>query len=208
MENFLSIAFSFPTLIFTVLLIIVSGYWMLTIMGLFDIDLLDMEIDFDYGGEVGPVGGMSGVMIALGLVGIPITIILSFIILFAWLGTYLASLYVLSYFDAGLWFWAGAFAAIIVSVVMAIPMTIAMTKPMRRFFNISYATKSNDLIGEICQVITSEVSDIFGEAELHKEGDHYIFQVRAKQGNLIKKGDDIVLIEYDHEQHLYHIKKY
>jgi hypothetical protein len=210
MENFFNVAFSFPTIIFSIILIILSGYWLFTIMGFFDIEFLDMDVDLDYGGEANPthIGGIAGVLVALGLVGIPISIIFSFIILFTWLGTYLTSLYVLSHLDTGFLFWFGAFAAIIVSIMMSIPITIAMTKPMRRFFKISYATKSNDLLGEVCQMITSEVTETFGEAELNKSGDHYIFQVRSKQGNTIKKGDDVVLIEYDHEQHLYHIKKY
>lgn len=208
MENFLSIAFSLPTVIFTILLMVVSGYWLLTILGMFDIEMLDVDIDMDYGGEADPVGGMSGVMIALGLTGIPITIIFSFIILFAWLVVYLISLYLLSQLEVGFLFWIGAIAAIIVAIIIAIPVTIAITRPMRSFFKVSYATKSNDLLGELCQVITSEVSDTFGEAELNKAGEHYIFQVRAKAGSSITKGDEVVLVEYDSEQHLYYVKKY
>lgn len=208
MENFFSTSFSFPTIIFTVLLIIVSMYWILTILGLFDIEVLDFDMDFDYGGETAPVGGMAGVMVALGLTGLPVTIIISFIILFSWLGIYLSSLYVLAYFEAGFWFWLIASVSMILSIIVSVPVTIAITKPMRRFFKVNYATRANDLVGEICQVITSEVSDNFGEAELNKEGDHYIFQVRDKKNNLIKKGDDIILLEYDSENHLYYVKKY
>lgn len=208
MDNFLAISFSFPTAIFTVLLLIISGYWIFTILGMFDIEMLDMDIDLDYGGDSSAVGGMAGVMIALGLVGIPVTIIFSFIILFAWLVVYMISLYLLSYLEIGMWFWMGAGAAILISVTVSIPMTIMITRPMRRFFKVSYATRSNELLGEICQVITSEVTDTFGEAELNKEGDHYIFQIRTMPDNTIKKGDDVVLVEYDAGQHLYHIKKY
>ena len=208
MDNFLAISFSFPTVIFTVLLMVSAGYWIFTILGLFDIEVLDLDIDMDYGGDAGAVGGLAGVMIALGLVGIPITIIFSFIILFAWLVVYLISLYLLSHLDIGFLFWIGASLSIIFSFVIAIPVTIAVTKPMRRFFKVSYATRNNDLLGEVCQVITSEVTDSFGEAELDKQGDHFIFQIRNTQSNIIKKGDKVILVEYDAEQHLYHVKQY
>jgi len=207
MENFLSTAFSFPTIIFSVLLGVVSIYWFLTILGLFDIEILDFDMDLDYSGEVAPVGGFAGVMIALGLTGLPVTIILSFIILFAWFGTYMASLYLLSWIDLGIWFWIAATVSIILSLIIAVPITIFMTKPMQQFFNVDYATKSNDLLGETCQLITSEVTDRFGEAELHKQGDHFIFQVRSTQNNTIKKGDDVILLEYDHENNYYLVLK-
>lgn len=208
MENFLTTSFAFPTIVFTVLLIIISVYWLLTIVGLFDIDFLDIDMDFDYAGEAAPAGGLSGVMIAMGLTGLPVSIIFSFIVLFSWLGTYLSSLYMLPYISLGFLFWLMAIVSIIFSVVVSIPVTIFMTKPMRRFFKVNYATKSNDLLGEICQVITSEVSDTFGEAEMNKEGDYFIFQVRSKKNNQIKKGDDVVLLEYDHDLNVYYIKKY
>jgi hypothetical protein len=208
MENFLTVSFSFPTIIFTVLLIFISVYWLLTIFGLFDIDFLNLDIDFDYSGEAPPVGGLAGVMVALGLTGLPVSIIISFLILFSWLGVYLSSLYVLVYFDKGYLFWLIASVFIILSIIVSIPITIALTKPMRRFFTVDYATKSNDLLGEICQVISSEVSDKYGEAELNNAGDHFVFQVRDKNDNSIKKGDNIILLEYDSENHWYYVKKY
>jgi len=211
MENFFSTAFSFPTIIFSVLLGIISIYWFFTILGLFDIEILDFDMDIDmdleYGGEVGPVGGLAGVMIALGLTGLPITIIVSFIILFAWFCTYIASLYLLSFFDMGLGFWLAAIVTMIFALILSVPMTIAMTKPMQRFFRVSYATKSHELLGEMCQVISSEISEQFGEAELHKEGNHFIFQVRNRQQNSIKKGDKVVLLEYNREDNYYLVKK-
>ncbi|MCK5697549.1 MAG: DUF1449 family protein [Gammaproteobacteria bacterium] len=207
MENFLTTIVSFPTIILSVLLGVVSIYWFLTILGLFDIEILDVNMDLDYSGEVAPVGGFAGVMVALGLTGLPVTIILSFIILFAWFGTYIASLYLLSWLDSGIWFWLTALLVIILSLIIAIPMTIFMTKPLQQFFNVNYATKSNDLLGEVCQLITSEVTDRFGEAELNKQGDHFIFQVRSTQNNAIKKGDDVILLEYDHENNYYFVKK-
>ena len=208
MDHFFSIAFSLPTLVFSVMLIFVSVYWLLAIIGLLDIEILDANFDLDYGGETTPVGGMAAIMVAMGLTGLPVTLIISFIALFAWFVSYMSSLYLLSFFSLGVIFWLVALAIFIVAIMLSIPLTIIFTKPMRRFFRVNYATKSNDLLGEVCQLITSEVSEKFGEAELHKEGDHYIFQVRCQTENVIKKGDDVVLLEYDQENHLYFIKKY
>ncbi len=209
MENFFSTAFSFPTIIFSVLLGIISIYWFFTILGLFDIEILDfdMDMDLEYAGEVGPVGGLAGVMIALGLTGLPITIIVSFIILFAWFCTYIASLYLLPFLDMGIGFWLAAIATMVFALILSVPMTIALTKPMQRFFRVSYATKSHELLGEMCQVISSEINEQFGEVELHKEGNHFIFQVRNRQQNSIKKGDKVVLLEYNREDNYYLVKK-
>jgi hypothetical protein len=208
MDHFLTISFAFPTVIFTVILIFLAIYWFFIVLGLFDIEFLDIDLDLDYGGEAGTgsIGGVAGVLIALGLVGIPVTIILSFILLFAWLVVYMMSLYVLSHIEMTVWFWLAAAVTIVLALVLAIPLTIIITKPMHRFFKVSYATRANELLGEVCIVTTSEVTDQFGEVELSKQGDFYIFQVRILAKNTLQKGDEVILVEYDKEQHLYYIE--
>lgn len=211
MENFLSTAFSFPTLIFSVLLALISVYWFFTILGLFDIEILDFDFDLDmeldYAGEAPPIGGLAGVMIALGLTGLPVTIIISFIILFAWFFTYISSLYLLSLLDVGIWFWLATAGTILFALMLSVPVTIFLTKPMQRFFRVSYATKSHELLGESCQVISSEVTATYGEAQLHKKENHFIFQVRNAQKNNIKKGDSVILLEYNQKQNYYLVKQ-
>ena len=42
MDRFFDIALSFPTLILSLLLLVAVGYWLLTLLGLLDLEVLDL----------------------------------------------------------------------------------------------------------------------------------------------------------------------
>jgi hypothetical protein len=58
MQEFLQIALSFPTAIFSGLLIVVIAYWLFVIIGMVDIDLFDLDVDLDIEGDISGVDGM------------------------------------------------------------------------------------------------------------------------------------------------------
>ncbi|HCP22233.1 MAG TPA: hypothetical protein DIT77_13850, partial [Marinobacter hydrocarbonoclasticus] len=61
MDTFFAIAFSFPTVIFSVLLCVAIVYWLISLVGLGDI-----EAD----GDIDASGDFSGLMVTLGLQGV------------------------------------------------------------------------------------------------------------------------------------------
>jgi hypothetical protein len=60
MAEFLQLIVSFPTVIYTVLLGVATLYWMFAIMGAVDVDLLDLDVDFDIDGAEGALEGADG----------------------------------------------------------------------------------------------------------------------------------------------------
>lgn len=52
MEAFFQIAFSFPTVVYTVFLLVSVVYWVMMIAGLVDLDAFDLDLDLDMDGDV------------------------------------------------------------------------------------------------------------------------------------------------------------
>ncbi|MDQ6962418.1 MAG: hypothetical protein Q9M28_07830 [Mariprofundaceae bacterium] len=96
MDVFLINISSFPTAIYTTLLVVVLGYWLLALSGTFDLNTFDVDIDMDIDvdGGVSNLGGIAGLLTTLGLTGVPITIVISLLILNAWITCYFLSLFV------------------------------------------------------------------------------------------------------------------
>src|SRR5690606_16160039 len=86
MDLFLDIALSFPTVVLSLLLAVLLGYWALAVLGLFDLDAFETSLLPD--GDALEVGGISGLLMKLGLDGVPLTLIFTVIVLLAWLGCY------------------------------------------------------------------------------------------------------------------------
>ena len=96
MDDFLVNISSFPTVIYTTSLVVVVGYWLLAFTGTFDLDAFEVgvEIDIEAGvdGDVSDIGRVAGLLTTLGLTGVPITIVISLLLLNAWIICYFVSL--------------------------------------------------------------------------------------------------------------------
>ena len=70
MDLFLQIALSFPTLVFSVLLAVAVVYWLLAVMGLFN-----LEVPLMPEGEASEIGGIPALLARLRLDGVPLPLI-------------------------------------------------------------------------------------------------------------------------------------
>ena len=102
MKPFYQIVASFPTIFFTILLIVVVIYWLFTILGVFDISLLDFDVDISVEGDISSANALTGLMMRFGLHGVPVTIIISLVVLFGWLICYYLVYFFSPLFSSGL----------------------------------------------------------------------------------------------------------
>ena len=204
MEQYLNNISSFPTIVYTVLMAIVVFYWLLSIVGAVDADSLDMDmdmdIDMDADMDASGLSGLTGFMLKFGLVGVPITIIISIWVVYAWLACYFAAEYLLVLLPTGLFHTLGAGAVIVACFFMTIPLVARTIKPMHGLFNTHTAVKKKNLVGSYCTVRTLNVSEDFGQGELHDGEAGMILDIRAPQPNEITKGDKVVIINYNKAQ--------
>jgi len=189
MDLFLNEIFSFPTVIFTVPLIILTLLWLMAFAGLLDLEILDFGTDSDNDAD----SNSSSWLEKLGLDGVPLTVALTLIDIYAFCFTYLARKYAAPLFDGILTATAQGAVIAIFAVGIALPLSALCIRPLRRFFATHEGVAKGDLIGTICSLKTLSVTETFGQAVTP---DGMVLSVRAASPNTLTKGDQVALIEY------------
>ena len=220
--EFLETCVSFPVAIFSGLLIMAALYWLVAAFGLVDMDSLDFDVDADVDvGDIGDAGDMgdagadgSGALGAvgslmqfLGLYGVPLPLIVTFIALFGWLISYHVRYYILDplvdpgliRYCLGLGLLAGALAA-------AAWLTSVVIRPLRPLFKKAPQVTGDSIRGRVVVIRSTRVTSAYGEAIYEDGGAGMLLDVRpAHEGAAFRRGDRAVLLEYDAERRLYFI---
>lgn len=204
MAIFLQNCFSFPTAIFTILLVPVVLYWLIAALGLLDLDILDGD-GGDFDGDDLQLEGFAGLLMKLGLSGVPLTIILTFLILIGWFISYFLSLVLYQFTDITLIRYLLGMVILIATVIFTVVLTSYAIRPLRPLFKNQTAIKSKNLIGRTVIINSGKVTATNGYANYEDGGAGLILQVRAEEPNTFKRGDRAVIIHYDDATHSYDI---
>ena len=168
MDQFIEGCFSWPSLPATVLLLLVCGYWCLVILGALDMDVLDFDLDIDLDADVDAsilqVGFIPLKWLNIG--SVPTMLWLSVFSLTGWMASRLMNSPT-SHVNLDL---ATDGLAILRDMGIAVFLTKCLTQPLRGRFDPKEVNLAKDLIGGICKVTTSEVTESFGEAEYSTDG--------------------------------------
>jgi len=212
MMELVEVAFSAPNFVLSILLIVVFLYWLMVIVGALDADLfniefdadadvdIDIDVDGDFefdvdGGDVdGDIdgGGVGRGVLEFFYVGeVPVMILISILILCMWAVSVIAN-YRLN--PGG-------------SIVMSLPIlagnlvvSLMVCKvfimPFRKMFAAlnKDANASRPVMGRICTVTTTQVSQKMGQAEMPSKGAPILINVVADGENVFYKGDEAVVI--------------
>lgn len=198
----------YPTFIFTGLVMFVTLYWVVSLLGMADMDTVEFG---ESGGDTNitdlpSTGFFTGLMLKFGLYGVPLIIILSLISLIGWLLSYLYTSYLHQNFDSGVLYYVFGTGALIFVLVVSMWLTGIIISPIRK--NIARIPQRNfaNNVGKIAIVCTLSVTDKHGEAELNDGGAGLILKIRSDNNDgLLKKGDRVMLVEYIHESNSYRV---
>jgi hypothetical protein len=202
MDLFLNEVFSFPTVIFTIPLIVLTLLWLMAFAGLLDLDILDFGTDSDSGSDTDTDATSTSWLETLGLNGVPLTVSLTLIDIYAFSFTYLARKYAAPLFDGVLTATAQGAVVAAFAIIIALPLSALCIRPLRRFFATHEGLAKNELIGTICTLTTLTVNEHFGQAITP---DGMVLTVRSASPNTMSKGSKIVLIDYLLEQDCYSV---
>jgi hypothetical protein len=175
MSGFVTAALAFPAVLFSFLLIVVIGYWVLALVGVLDVE----------DGDIGFFGG------------VPLPISLSLLVAFCWflslVGTVLID-GVGTPLRVGLGF--GVLVAALGGGALGTRLVVV---PLRRAFA-GVVPSRQDFVGRVAVVRTSTVTEDFGQAEVAAaDGASAIISIRlAGEGNL-GLGSRVVIYDYDSE---------
>ena len=203
---------SFPTVFFTFLLAICVLYWLVAVLGFIDMDILDFDIpDADGALDMNPDSGFSGpdvlagLMLRLGLHGVPVTVIVSFIALFGWLLCYYGAHFLFGWLSPGPLRFLAGLPLLLGALYLASLLTAIVIKPLRPLFSKAQQETVKQVLGQTAVVRTSRVDREFGEALLEDGGAGLILKVRATGEDTFAKGDRVVLLEYRPEDNVYRV---
>ena len=187
----------YPTVIFTGLVMFVTLYWVVSLLGMTDMDTVEMSESGSDVANLTSTGFFTGLMLKFGLYGVPLIIILSLISLIGWVLSYLYTSFLHQYFDSGLLYYVFGTGALIFVLVISMWLTGIIISPIRKnIANIPKRNAANNL-GKIAIVRTLSVTDKHGEAELNDGGAGLILKIRSDTDeSLLKQGDEVVLVEY------------
>lgn len=188
---FITTILSFPAVIFTILLGIALVYWLLVILGAFDIDM---------------IGDAGNYLESAGLGGIPFTLVMSMLLLIAWVLSVLGTGYIVLAINMPLWQWLSAVAVFFASSLLAIQLTVWFMRPLQQLFAAGEQhLEPTCLIGKQCIITTMTVTERFGQGLYDDRGAGLILQIRAEEPNQLQRGQQALIISYDPEQQLYQI---
>ena len=171
METFFVVAFSFPTVVFSVMLCVAIIYWLISLLGMGDVET---DGDIDAGGD------FSGLMVTLGLQGVPLPLVLTLLFLTGWLASYFMALVFGALIPAGLLHWLFGAAVIFAALVAGVLITSIVVRPLRPLFRRAYLPPlQKRIIGTPCVVISSTVTETSGRGEAHLDGAHIVLQIRS-----------------------------
>jgi hypothetical protein len=176
-SGFFEAVLSFPAVLFTPLLVVVIGYWLVVVVG-------GADPDADGGAE-------GGLLAFAGFGGVPAAIPLSLLILFAWFGS-LAGAQVFPTVAA----WLITVGALVVAWVL----TRLAVLLLKRLLPSGTEPSRADLLGRTGIIRTGRVTRTFGQAEVHSaDGSSAIVQVRQAGDDDLHAGSIALLYDVDPE---------
>ena len=221
MIEFLETCFTFPTVVYSILLSICVVYWLLAMTGLLDIDALDglfigdghaIHGDIGHGhfghahsgpgdavdghGDSGDGAAAAGMLAKLGLSGIPIMIVLTVLFLIGWVTTYFVHLLLLRHLPDSLRI-MGGIATVLGAMVPGVLFTSLLLRPIARLMAKLKPPVTASILGRVGTVISPLVDANGGRAEFDDGGAGLILQVRATAGITFTRGERVVLLSHD-----------
>ena len=207
MDPFYESITSFPTVIYTALLLFCLLYWVVAMLGMVEVDFLDLDLDgdIDVNEGIDAQHALAGVLLKLGLHGVPLTIIITILSLIAWLLCYYVSFYSAKWLPSGIVQWLIGIPVLVISTYIAAMITGQIIKPIRQLFSRMNVDETKYIIGQRAIVRSAVVDRERGEALMNDGGAGLLLNIRATGDARFKKGDEVVLIERIEDQNIYRV---
>ncbi len=206
MGDLAAAAFSYPTAIYTALLGAVVFYWLLALIGLIDFDDGHAGLDFDLDGDVGDIGTVAAYLIAFGLGGVPLSVVVSLLVLIGWTLCCLFAMWLLPLVPTTVLQSVAGTAGLLGSFALTLPLTAAVVRPLRKLFVTHGAISNAALVGQPCRILTRSVDEKFGRAEVSGRGPSYNIRVYADTPNSLTRGSTAIITDYDSSGARYHVR--
>ncbi len=190
---------------YTLLLLLVVFYWITVMLGVLDVDALDLDmVDAEGGVEHAAAGGgHEGLLEYFNLRKVPLSIVVSLFALSLWLLGVLANHYLHNTASRLL-----GLVIFVPNVILSAHVAKVVTRPLVPLFRSMHAdsAESRDLVGTRVIVTSSRADGTFGQAEVASDGVPITLSVRT-EGEVLPKGTEAVIVYEDAGKQVYIISK-
>lgn len=203
MSELLDFAFQGINVFPSVLLIFVMVYWGIVILGVIDLDAMDIDLDVDLDGGV-EMGGLASVLSFFNIGHMPLMIFISFFVLPLWMLTMLGT----DFFG-----FSGSISGLIVlipSFVASLFIAKLITIPIAKFYRrVRQNTEAiNNVIGQVCTAKMQITSDRKGQAEIKINGTSILINALTTGSDIIEKGATALILDQNKDQNFYFVAPY
>jgi len=190
---------SMPTAFFTIMLVLSLIYWLSAILGMIDIDSVDIDSPDT------SAGIFAGLMTKLGLNGIPFVISFSLIALFGWLISFYTVYFFFGIIPDGLLRWLVSIPVVFFAFFIAAFMASMLIKPFRPLFESLEENTVKNILGQTAIVRSKVINKHSGEVALNDGGAGLILKVRSRNNEEFQRDDRVVLLEYKENDNIYFV---
>lgn len=191
--------------VFTVLVVTCVCYWIMVVAGFFGVEVLDFDVEMDTdldgamdgsadASDLGSVGLVGGFMRFMHFHEVPFMIVITIFSTISWLMFCLLNFHWNTEHS-----WAFALTALVPTLIASLAVSKVILQPFVMLFrNVDVPEKKlKDYVGEECHVMTSEVSETFGQAEIATHESPLVIQVRNRTAFKFARGDRAMLTQYN-----------
>ncbi|MFT7184910.1 MAG: hypothetical protein ACI84K_000277 [Pseudohongiellaceae bacterium] len=199
---------SFPTVFFTLLLMFCIFFWLFAVIGVVDLDFLEIEIpstEINVNDGLSGAGLLGGLLMRFRLDGVPIPIIVTLISLIGWFFSYYIVHFFFGYLPLNWLRYVIGIPVLLVTLYLSTVLTGFIIRPLRSIFKTADQEVQKNIVGQIAVVRTSRVDKEFGEAKVDDGGAGLILKVRSYNEVVFKSGERVVLLEYDKDKNTYQV---
>lgn len=193
MNDFLQTALTFPTLPWSIFFTVCAAYWLLAATGLVGHHHADGGAhDFQHDSHQPEAAGL---LIRLGLDGVPLMVMLAALSFCGWLVCYFTQLLLLNHLPPP----ARLLPDLLTLVLATIPallLTNLLVRPARTVFAALNPDETKRITGRVGTITTPQADEKSGMAQVDDGGAGLLLQVRARPGERFRRGQRVVLLEY------------
>ena len=211
MNELIQLALHPFNIVYTMLLMITVLYWLTVIIGVLDINALDIDfdldvdsdLDFDADSEMSSTGGIGGVLQFFNFGKLPFMLIMSVLTLSTWTISMLATYHLGG--TTGF-----ALAMIFPNLFVSLLITKVATRPLIPVFQrLDSGVEPVDYIGKTGKLTIPASTEKIGQVEVIVDESPLLVNVvlASQQGEDMRKGDEVVILGRSEEQSCYLIEK-
>ena len=158
------------------------------------------------GVEGGDGGALDVLLSVFNLRRAPVTIVFSCISFIGWILASVATNKVLPMMSMAMPHWLAGLLIVFGVLLLAIPLTSLITKPLEKVFREQTGKRRRDFVGTVCRIRTGTIDDRYGQASVEDGGAGLIIQVRGD--TKLKRGERALIVDYDREREAYIVEAY